>query len=520
MNRSNAFLPLFFSCFIFSTLLAQEAVSPADIQLMRQGVRRLIFDDKEKLPLAQLDPAEVIGLSTMFPVKDHGAEKANVSINDEQLVIEAGQEAETSIWLSGFNPFATYSLDLALSQKNTSIGFEFANDARDTRFIVAVHDNGERISDVRQMIIKNGDTLYNESIATASAGKQSLKGKLLVQLFGSGLTVFVQQNGLPVAVGQSEFSDKIDLRKKEYMHALHSSIYVKQQAGEVRIHGAEVAITTGLGQADIRAITYEDGSPLLEEGRLWYTMSIRGRALPHHLQGVFSLDPTVFDLKMEGVILFDRNDGLLRNEIASHIFYDRKAKQWRGLTTGFSAFASDDEEKQLLAVSSDRDPRFGFSVMHAEPFGIVGDIEDPHILYDADVNKWRILTCAHYDGYKAVILESDTWNKDYTTIAGPVAHNSTGTSIQAIGGKRYCFSGSAEREIFIYSYPELEEVGTLQMNLPPWDDRAGTRVWPNVVELPDGYPFKYVALMMDRHNYPGLEGNHWTYGALYLYHGM
>jgi hypothetical protein len=39
------------------------------------------------------------------------------------------------------------------------------------------------------------------------------------------------------------------------------------------------------------------------------------------------------------------------------------------------------------------------------------------------------------------------------------------------------------------------------------------------VELPDGYPAKYIALMMDRINYPGIQGPQWTYGAIYLYHG-
>ncbi|MFN3379120.1 MAG: hypothetical protein ACK41O_06665, partial [Runella zeae] len=108
---------------------------------------------------------------------------------------------------------------------------------------------------------------------------------------------------------------------------------------------------------------YEDGEPMLDRGRLWYTMSIRGRALPHHIQGVFSMDPTVFDVRLEGVILFDRADGLLRNEIASHIFFDRQHKLWRGITTGFSAYAHPNEKKQLLAVQSQKDPRFGFSVM-------------------------------------------------------------------------------------------------------------------------------------------------------------
>jgi hypothetical protein len=157
--------------------------------------------------------------------------------------------------------------------------------------------------------------------------------------------------------------------------------------------------------------------------------------------------------------------------------------------------------------------------MQALPFGIVGDIEDPHILFDEKAKKWRILTCENHDGYKAVILESNFWNKDFKKIAGPVAYNSTGTSIQKIDGRLYCFSGSSDRKIHIYTYPDLQEAGNLKMDLPPWDETSGTRVWPNVVQLPEGYPFRYVALMMDRFNYPGLKGPNWTYGALYLYHG-
>jgi hypothetical protein len=321
-------------------------------------------------------------------------------------------------------------------------------------------------------------------------------------------------------MAQSDYNVWIDLREKRYIRSFQSHLFLQLKNGRIRVKKTEMALTTGVGLADIRAITYENGDPLLDRGRLWYTMSIRGRALPHHIQGVFSLDPTVFDVRLEGIILFDRDDGLLRNEIASHIFYDRREEIWRGLTTGFSAYAfPDKEKKQLLAIESEADPRFGLSVMRAVPFGMVGDIEDPHILFDAEAGKWRMLTCENQDGYKAIMLESEKWDRGYQRIAGPVKHNSTGTSIQKIGDRRYCFSGSSEREIFVYSYPGLEEVGTLKMDLPPWNETSGTRVWPNVVQMPEGYPCRYVALMMDRFNYPGMKGPHWSYGALYLYHG-
>lgn len=66
-------------------------------------------------------------------------------------------------------------------------------------------------------------------------------------------------------------------------------------------------------------------------------------------------------------------------------------------------------------------------------------------------------------------------------IAGPVTHNSTGTSIHKTGNRHYCFLGSKEREIFIYTYPNLKESGTLQMDLPLWTETSVTRVWPNEI---------------------------------------
>jgi len=56
------------------------------------------------------------------------------------------------------------------------------------------------------------------------------------------------------------------------------------------------------------------------------------------------------------------------------------------------------------------------------------------------------------------------------------------------------------------------------MHRPPWDDGINTRVWPNVIPLPEGYPARYIAVMMDRLNFPGMKGGNWTYGAMYLYH--
>jgi hypothetical protein len=514
------YLIVFFTLVHSLEYVVQGQTSPEDINFVRQGVQRLIFDEDQSIPLATLEPGKIIGLPVMYPIMHYSDNQSEIFINDDKLAIKSERETQTGIWFGGFNPFATYTIDLASCLGEGDIGFEFSNAEKTEQFFITVGFNNAKLTGVNLRVINNSAMVVDMSIAINIEEEDSIKSKIILQMLGSGLVLYTQDKGLPKAIGQSDFNKHIDLRKKHYINSFQSNLFLHLQSGEVLINKVESALTTGIGLADIRAITYEDGDPLLDEGRLWYTMSVRGRALPHHIQGVFSMDPTVFDIRFEGIILFDRNDGLLRNEIASHIYYDRKHDIWRGLTTGFSAYANPEtEKKQLLAIESRIDPRFGFSVMTAVPFGMVGDIEDPHILFDSEAGKWRMLTCENHDGYKAIVLESEHWNRGYKRIAGPVAHNSTGTSIQKIGDQRYCFSGSSEREIFIYTYPGLKEVGTLKMDLPPWNESSRTRVWPNVVQLPEGYPFRYVALMMDRFNYPGLKGPHWSYGALYLYHG-
>ncbi len=512
-------IALLLFCYTFHSNLHGQKL-PTDIALTRQAAERYIFDSNQTLSISKLNPSNIIGMASMHPITHHQAHQATVTSRNQELHISSTALSETSIWFAGFNAFATYQLDFTLEANNASFGFEFSNPDKSAQFFISLVTQENQIKGVNFQI-KNDNKLVVDSVQTfKSANGNITVGKLIVQLLGSGLVVYLQENDLPKVIAQFNFNQYLELRAQQEMKRFQSHVYSKIKNGSIRIQQAESKFTTGTGLADIRAITYENGDPFLDQGRIWYTMTSRGWGLPHPIQVVMSMSPSLFDLKLEGIIVFDQGDGLWRNEVASHLFYDRKEQMWKGITTGFSAYANAaKEKKQLLTIESKQDPRFGFSIMKSKPFGIVGDIEDPHILYDEDAKKWRILTCENRDGYKAILLESDQWNRDYKTIAGPVLHNSTGTSMHRIAGKLYCFSGSSDRKIYIYSYPELKELGTLSMDLPPWDESSNTRVWPNVIELPEGYPNRYIALMMDRYNYPGIQGPNWTYGALYLYYG-
>jgi len=347
--KNNGYIFLFTLLITSLSLVAQNQTSPDKIKFVRQGVQRMIFDEKQSIHLAGIEPKNIIGLSTMHPISHYRDDHSKVYVSEDKLQIQSTNESQTAIWFGGFNSFATYSIDLASCTGKGDIGFQFTDANLKEQCFIKIEFNDSRLTEVKLRVIKNAVIIVDKSIAVNLEEEKSMKGRIILQMLGSGFTLYLQDQGLPQVIGQSDFNTYIDLREKKYIHSFQSHLFVHLKGGQVQVKKVEMALTTGIGLSDIRAITYENGDPLLDQGRLWYTMSIRGRALDHHIQGVFSMNPTVFDVQLEGIILFDRNDGILRNEVATHLFYDRKNEIWRGLTTGFSAFANPDKEKKTTS---------------------------------------------------------------------------------------------------------------------------------------------------------------------------
>lgn len=484
----------------------------------------MVFDAEQSIPLSVLEPAKIISLDLMHPELSQTEPRAACSIDGDKLqIMSSDADAASLRWLGGFNPFATYEVSIDSFAGSGSCGLAFLDsEPEDSLRAELKFDDGKPVAATWQVVHDAKQVEQQTWQLPEELANHSGPLVLRAQMSAVGVNVFVEARGQSHLVGFADFSQHFDLREhsrfRRYRSAIASQLGPKSR---VEISGAKGSISPGSGQADLRAITDEHGAPLIEEGRIWLTITLRGRGLPHPTQGVFSLNPSVFDLRFEGMIVFDMGDGLLRNELASHLFRDSQSGQWRGWTTGFSALGtkSGKESKTILAVHSTSDPRRGFSVMKAHPIGIDGAHEDPHCVYDTHANKWRLLLCEHGKKYQAAMWESDHWDHGFQRIAGPVNVDSTGTLIQSFGDKRYVLFGSADRKIYVRTYPDLEPAGELKMDLPPWDDDHGTRVWPNVIPMPDGFPAPYIALMMDRANFPGMPKPNWTYGALYLYHG-
>lgn len=513
-------------------------VNPLDLSFQRLAVRRFIFSNN--LLLNEFVPSEIVAFESMYPAfRISGASGPEVDgqfravIKNGILVLNAACRSDmvsshenVNIYMGGINPYATYELDVASfsssNEEPVEIGLEWARLGLHERVQVVSVLAGDK-KRVFLRVYQDKELVKNTEIGSGFQAEGAFK--LRVQMYGRTLGVFVTQHGETEYIGHmsvnEHFGDVLDFRNIQTTNDCTFNL-IANLKGEVRVNRVCSYLSSGIGQADIRLISYEDLSPYLENGRLWFTFSCRGLDTPQSAQGVLSLDPSVFDIRFEGMIVFDHGDGLLRNDYASHLFYDRRAEEWRAYVCDFGGSANKEGRTNpgLITASSSKDPRKGFSVMKAslvDPDFIEGHNEDPCIFYDKNVGKWRLLTSAFVDGdITSRTYESDTWNGKFTPLALPIKTNSTGTSIQKIGGKHYALMGG-HGNLRIHSYPELKVLGELKLKLQPhWPKPAG-RIWASVVPLPEGYPYRYILLTMDRPNFPEVKGPNWSYGALYFY---
>lgn len=472
----------------------------------------------------------------MHPLLKPGADipspvEAKPELVDGRLRLAAATVGQTpTLWVGGVNPYATYEVDVqAISQVETStepveVAIDLATLNLATRVQVVARHGALDNKGVVLRVIKDG-IVMREDVFTQKAPEPPYL--LRVQLAGRSLSAFATKNGQTTYLGHTphdkNFADLADFRDRAMAAKSSFNVTCNLAGGSVILNGAKSYLSMGVGQADIRMVTHRDGSPYFDENKLWFTFTCRGLNMADSFQGVMSLDPSTFDPRMEGAIVYDHSDGKLRNDYASHLVYDDSAQEWYAFACDFGGTAGSETRtgSGLVLGRTKRSPLRGFNVIPARAMPPLADNlhEDPCIFYDNDVKKWRMLACTFVRGIKAVLYESDNWDGPYVKVAGPVKYDSTGTLIQKIGDKRYVFSGSGygAKQMMVYSYPKLEYLGDLKIDLPPhWPNGPG-RVWPNVFPLPEGYAYRYMALMMDRPNFPGVKGPNWSYGALYFF---
>ena len=288
------------------------------------------------------------------------------------------------------------------------------------------------------------------------------------------------------------------------------------------IRGAREVMSAGTAIADMRVLTYEDGSPLIENNRLYYSVTARtGGSGPC----ILALNLGTAEIELTGCLVTSYLNDIWRGA-ATHIMYDRRTGIWQVTIPLQRRHPVTGGKLHVLALTKSlSDPRFGvtrldFDLLDYEK-PCPGD-EDAQIFWDEDFGKWVMIYASSRqpDGssgkYVLRLQTSDRPDggfKDYSCFTNVSA---TGVTSAVIGGKRWVFTGDAERDgrnhYPVLTFPDLQPAGSLNIDIPD----GGFRGWNNVTPFPEGDYTRYVFLAFDRGQ--STDESRWTYGRLYLYY--
>jgi hypothetical protein len=288
-------------------------MSPETLDFRRQAVRRMVFDRSQDIPLAGLWPATVVGLDVMHPSVGSQTNAPRLELKGGRLRISAQEPATATRWIGGFSPFAVYDTAVNRFKGSGEIGIMFRDTDSENRITAMLIADDGKYGSIQCVVTKDGEETERQSFVLPEALSAQKPIRLRVQMLAVGLNLFIERAQKSTLVGRMDFVEHFDLRRKaltrRFEFCLHSSL---QNGASVEINEVTSALSPGIGQADIRNVTYEDGSPVFRDARLWILMTVRGGGLPHPIQGIYSMNPSVFDVRFEGIILYDRVQQVFR----------------------------------------------------------------------------------------------------------------------------------------------------------------------------------------------------------------
>lgn len=333
------------------------------------------------------------------------------------------------------------------------------------------------------------------------------------------------------------------LRHGTFVNATASLWYEVCPGGEFSADSVEFYLDGGISHGDMKPIRYEDGMPILSDGKLFLTMSTRLQE--GGFQSVISWNPSSCEFKLEGAVFFDCGDDIWCADVASSILFNRYTNEWYLWACAFS------HGHILCHATSIADLRYGINVVDAELMPLeqlggqqedtlsaqaggastaradlsddtlwmakFGD-EDPDFIYDRERGKWYMTICrlvqeGDRKNYRYFLFESDEPFSGYTFRDKTLSGENTGGSIIRVGGKLYFCCGSNFHTRAQYNIYDLSDLSHFKPVRCDYDD-GGFRGWGTIIPVPCGNRTKYMWITFDRHC--GSSFN-WSYGNLYVY---
>ena len=404
-------------------------------------------------------------------------------------------------FISGFLPIYTYEFKIKEAER-CNMGFLLEGAGKKVSVMLVGSENA----------VVEADGEHYEFDCKAKRGDVCS-----VTFRSGGLSLYIKRNAIPELICDVSVKALDAFRSYDVFSEATVSLCTEVYSGGVAKYTDVWAyLCGGISHADMKPMKYEDGTPIIENGRVYMTMSSRLEVGCY--QSVISWNPTLCDFKLEGAFLYDVGDGLCESDVAASVVYDRNAKQWYIWYCAFS-------HGHVLARGRIKgDPRFGIQIVDAELLplwsgndrrefaGIPGD-EDPDLCFID--GKWNLTVCRIEDdkSYHYYRFVSEDPLDGFTYVDKTPSGGKTGGMMTPIDGKYYFVCGTdfnSRANYDVYDYDDFSKREKLVCN---YDD-GGFRGWGTVFAYPSGSRERIYWITFDRHN--GSKWN-WSYGNIYVY---
>ena len=295
-----------------------------------------------------------------YPIVREVGAALGEKVEDGRIAFSADEPGERARLIGRFFPYASSEVCVdALDGEGARVGLEFAVRSGRGSPYTAADAPGLCVFVERagaEVCVCHEEFVGGRSLGVVRHGTRA---------FTPGGVLFVSAHGafFDVSLGR-EFVCTIQAEGFSYICCRSAfmnagvSLYVALPAGgRAAVSRAESFLDGGLSHADMKPVRYEDGTPILENGRLFLTLSSRLQAGAY--QYVVSWNPSTCELRPEGAIFFDYGDGRWCADVAISLIYHRERREWLFWATAFS------HGHILCHGTSAGDPRFGITVLDA-----------------------------------------------------------------------------------------------------------------------------------------------------------
>lgn len=406
--------------------------------------------------------------------------------------------------LGSFFPWATYEFQMETCQKSTA-GLLISSP----------------IGQIEIMVNEKSDVFINTPNKTEHFYvSMEFPCKMRIMFRTGGVSVFASKGEVQKLIGDVSLEELDALRKESLFRKTTAAwkVSMKEQ-GYCCVKHVEWYITAGFSQADIKPIRYENGEPMIEQGKVYLTVT--ARCMEECYQCVLSWKPSTCEFQLEGVLFFDCGDGYWCSDVASSILYSRERKKWLLWMCAFS------HGHVLGHAELDTDPRFGIQVIDVQlmqekenasltEFAAVPGDEDPDLLFYK--NQWHLTICRlePETGYHYYHFVSDTspW-EGFSYRDKTCTGEKTGGMFVSVFGSCYFVCGSDFKKRAVYDVYAIDDFTKREKLQCDYDD-GGFRGWGTILPLKNGNRSQFLWITFDRHN---VSSYNWSYGNLYVYDG-